>query len=82
VLFQMEFYWVPASGDRAIICRRIMNTSSLDRAACYSRAMLKNVLLEGRRANLCVIKTPGGRLLAEVDDASVIDVAALFSIDR
>jgi hypothetical protein len=55
----------PRREDRA---RQLQESKSQEVVEARVRATLKNVLLEGRRPNLCIIKDVRGRTLSAVAD--------------
>jgi hypothetical protein len=66
VIYTLEFYWVDGEGGRAEIGRQSQIAKSSEVIEARARAIIKNVLIGGRRSNLCVIKDPTGKALNAV----------------
>jgi hypothetical protein len=66
MIYALEFFWVRADGSREEIARETQRAKALDVVESRARAILRNVLLGDRRANLCMIKNPTGKLLSEI----------------
>jgi hypothetical protein len=69
VIYVVEFYWANADGSREEVARQWQQAPSQQIIEARARAVIKNVLLGGRRANLCIIKGAKGETLGvEVGD--------------
>jgi hypothetical protein len=66
VIYALEFFWTNDGGSREQIARQWQPAPSQDVIEARVRAVIKNVLLGGRRANLCVIKDTSGKTLSLV----------------
>jgi hypothetical protein len=66
VIYSLEFYWVDEAGRQEPLPRQHQTADTLEVVEARARATLKNVLLTGRRANLCVIKDIKGKMLSAV----------------
>jgi hypothetical protein len=65
-MFRLEFFWVDEHGRQEELARQSQTAPSSDVVEARARATLKNVLLKGRRSNLCVIKDARGKALTVV----------------
>jgi len=74
-IYVVEFYWASADGSREEVARQWQRAQSQEVIEARARAMIKNVLLDGRRANLCVVKDPSGTTLSRVVGGSRRDRA-------
>jgi hypothetical protein len=72
MIYGLEFFWVRADGGREEIARETQRANSLDVVESRARAVIRNVLLAGRRANFCLIKNLKGKLLSEVSEQTVM----------
>ena len=66
VIYALEFYWADERDRRTQIARQWQQAKSPEVVEARARAVIKNVLLNGRRSNLCVIKYPNGKTLSVV----------------
>jgi hypothetical protein len=64
VIYALEFYLVDEDGRQEPLTRQEQKAESLKLVEARARPTLKNVLLKGRRANLCVIKDRSGKTLS------------------
>ena len=69
MIYALEFYWVDEAGRQEQLTRQQETADSLESLEARARATLRNVLLDGRRSNLCLIKDLRGRTLRAVVDA-------------
>ena len=66
MIYALEFFWMGDDGSREQIARQWQPAQSQEVIEARARAVIKNVLLGGRRANLCVIKDTRGKRLSLV----------------
>jgi hypothetical protein len=66
VIYTLEFYWEDEDGRRAEIGRQWQQANSKKVIEARARATIKNVVLGGRRINLCIIKEAKGKTLSIV----------------
>jgi hypothetical protein len=64
VIYTLEFYWVDENGRQEPLARQTQTAESAKVVEARAKATLKNVLLSGRRANLCIIKDSSGHMLS------------------
>jgi hypothetical protein len=66
LVYVFEFFAAVPDRDRVLIDVQKHRATSADAAAHRARTIIKNVVLDGRVANLCVIKDQMGGLIREV----------------
>jgi hypothetical protein len=66
VVYVFEFFEADAGGSRFLIDIQKHRAKSADAADHRARTIIKNVVLHGKVANLCVIKDQMGGLVKEV----------------
>jgi hypothetical protein len=70
VIYTLEFYWVNEDGGREEICRQWQTAASQKVIEARARATIRNVVLGGRRSNLCIVKDPRGKAVSTVVGAA------------
>jgi hypothetical protein len=66
VIYALEFFWMTEDGSREQIARQWQPAPSQEVIEARARAVIRNVLLGGRRANLCIIRDTRGERLSLV----------------
>jgi hypothetical protein len=66
VVYVFEFFQAASDGSRFLVDTQKHRAKSADAADHRARTIIKNVILGGKIANLCVIKDQTGGLVREV----------------
>jgi hypothetical protein len=66
VVYVFEFIEATPGGNRLLIDVQKHRAKTADAAEHRARTIIKNVVLDGKEANLCVIKDQMGGLIREV----------------
>jgi hypothetical protein len=88
VQFAIEFFTEGSAGRRDLLDRIPISLESVDRAEAFAVTIAKNIKMNGRVADLCVIRDKRGRALREVrltlpsDVPSAVMQAALLMLLR
>jgi hypothetical protein len=74
--YVLDLYTITSSGERERIERFRLRGVSAEEAQRLARAYVKNVVVQGKRIDLCAIKTQVGGLIKEVFHIDVANDAA------
>jgi hypothetical protein len=74
--YVLDLFTIASSGERERIERFRLRGVSVDEAERLARAYVKNVVVHGKRIDLCAIKTQAGGLVKEVFNIDVTNDAA------
>jgi hypothetical protein len=64
--YVLDFFAVTTAGERERIERLRIRRVTIETAEQFARAYVKNVLFQGRRADVCQVKSQAGMMLREV----------------
>jgi uncharacterized transporter YbjL len=74
--YVLDLFTITSSGERERIERFRLRGVSAEEAERLARAYVKNVVVQGKRIDLCAIKTQVGALIKEVFNVDVANEAA------
>jgi hypothetical protein len=64
MFYVLEFFSLDERGDKHKLLGKAHESRSVDHAISYARAVLKNVAIQGRKPDLCLVKNQGGTVLS------------------
>jgi hypothetical protein len=71
VFYVLEYYSPDSSGEKRKLRSDTHHGPSMNHAISYARAVLKYVIIQDRKPDLCLIKDPGGKVLTVVAGVSL-----------
>jgi hypothetical protein len=82
VQFAIEFFTEGSAGRRDLLDRMPISFESVDRAESFAVTIAKNIKMNDRVADLCVIRDKRGRALREVRLTLTSDVPSAVRASR